>query len=142
MLPPALYELGTRARTPPEAASGLPCAVRIRTSAGRFATVEGALLAGADDGDVAITIRAASSDEIFDLLCKTHELTRRERQLAALLLEGLATKQLAEAFCISPHTVQDHVKAIFAKTGLSTRSEVTSYLSGRRRAEAVTAPSE
>jgi DNA-binding CsgD family transcriptional regulator len=126
MLPPALYELGTRARTP--GTTALPASVRIRTSSGRFATVEGALLEGTTSGEVAITIRASSSDEIFDLLAKTHELTRRERQLAALVLEGLATKQLAQAFWISPHTVQDHLKAIFAKTGLNSRRELASYL--------------
>jgi len=131
MLPPALYEIGTRARTPTENATGLPALVRIRTTSGHWATVEGALLEGTTAGDVAITVRAASSDEIFDLLCKAHGLTRRERQLAALLLEGLATKQLAQAFCISPHTVQDHLKAIFVKTGLNSRRELTSYLTGR-----------
>ena len=114
-----------------EDATGLPALVRIRTTSGHWATVEGALLEGTTAGDVAITVRAASSDEIFDLLCKAHGLTRRERQLAALLLEGLATKQLAQAFCISPHTVQDHLKTIFVKTGLNSRRELTSYLTGR-----------
>jgi DNA-binding CsgD family transcriptional regulator len=131
MLPPAFYELGTRARTPAAAATGLPASVRIRTKTGRWATVEGALLDGASPGQVAITIRAASAAEIFDLLCKTHAFTRRERQLASFVVEGLATKQLAEEFCISPHTVQDHLKALFAKTGLNSRGELTSYLTGQ-----------
>jgi DNA-binding CsgD family transcriptional regulator len=130
MLPPALYEIGTRARTPAGVATALPSSVRIHTASGRWAAVEGALLEGTSAGDVAITIRAASSAEIFDLLCKTHELTSRERQLTALVLEGLATKQLAQAFCISPHTVQDHLKSIFAKTGLNSRRELASYLTG------------
>jgi DNA-binding CsgD family transcriptional regulator len=131
MLPPAVYEIGTRSRTPAEAATGLPPSARIRTHAGRWATIEGAVLEGASPGEVAITIRTASTDEVFDFLCKTHELTPRERQLASLMLEGLATKQLAQAFCISPHTVQDHLKAIFAKTGVSSRRELVPYLAGR-----------
>jgi DNA-binding CsgD family transcriptional regulator len=124
MLPPALYELGTRARTPAEVATRLPSSVRIHTTSGRWAAAEGAMLEGTSAGDVAITIRAASNAEIFDLLCKTHELTGRERQLAALVLEGLATKQLAQAFSISPHTVQDHLKSIFEKTGVRSRGEM------------------
>lgn len=134
MLPPAFYEIGTRARTPAAAATGLPASARIRTAAGRWATVDGAVLDGTSAGQVAITVRSASSSEIFDLLCKTHEFTRRERQLAAFVVEGLATKQLAQAACISPHTVQDHLKALFAKTGLNSRGELTSYLGGRRGA--------
>jgi DNA-binding CsgD family transcriptional regulator len=131
MLPTSVYELGARVLTPPERAHGLPAIVRVRTHTGRWATLEGAPLEGADRGGVAISVRAATADEIFDLLCKTYDLTRRERQLVALVLDGLATKQLAQALCISPYTVQDHLKAIFAKTGTRSRSELASHLSGR-----------
>jgi DNA-binding CsgD family transcriptional regulator len=130
MLPPGFYEIGTRARTAD--AAGLPASVRIHTATGGWATVEGALLDGTSPGQVAITMRAASTAEVFDLLCKTHAFTRRERQLAAFVAEGLATKQLAAACCISPHTVQDHLKALFAKTGLGSRGELTSYLTGQK----------
>lgn len=131
MLPPAVYELGARVRTPPEEATGLPASVRVRTPGGRWATIEGAALEGADRGSVAITIRASSADEIFDLLAKTYDLTRRERELVALVLDGLATRQLAEALRISPHTVQDHLKAVFAKAGVRSRRELISHLAGR-----------
>jgi DNA-binding CsgD family transcriptional regulator len=131
VLPPAIYELGTRVLTPPEAANGLPASVRVRTRSGRWAMLEGAPLEGADRGHAAITIRSATGDEVFDLLAKAYDLTRRERQLVALMLDGLATKQLAAALCISPHTVQDHLKAIFAKTNLRSRRELVSHLAGR-----------
>jgi len=131
VLPPAVYELGTRVLTPPEAASGLPASVRVRTNTGRWAVIEGAPLEGADRGNAAITIRSATADEVFDLLAKAYDLTRRERQLVALMLDGLATKQLAAALCISEHTVQDHLKAIFAKTHLHSRRELVSHLAGR-----------
>jgi DNA-binding CsgD family transcriptional regulator len=131
VLPPAVYELGTRALTPPKATNGLPASVRVRTRTGRWAVIEGAPLEGADRGHAAITIRSATADEVFDLLAKTYDLTRRERQLVALMLDGLATKQLAAALCISPHTVQDHLKAIFTKTNLRSRRELVSHLAGR-----------
>ena len=131
-LPPAVFELGARVRTPRSEASGLPACVRIRTPRGRWATFEGAALQGAYSGQVAITLREASPDEVCDLLCRTFDLTPRERELLALVLDGLATKQLAQALCISPHTVQDHLKAIFAKTGLRSRRELVSQLVIRR----------
>jgi DNA-binding CsgD family transcriptional regulator len=131
MLPPAFFELGTRVVTPPEAAHGLPSSVRIRTRGGWWATLEGAPLEGADAGRAAITIRASTTDEVFDLLALTYELTGRERQLVALMLDGRSTKDVATALCISPHTVQDHLKRIFAKTRVRTRRELVSHLAGR-----------
>jgi DNA-binding CsgD family transcriptional regulator len=127
MLPPAVYEIGARALAPP---GELPDRVRIRSAAGRWSVVEGAPLEGDGAARVAITVRAATSGEVFDVLCRVHDLTRRERELAALVMTGLATKQLAQAMGISPHTVKDHVKAIFEKTGAGTRGELVSHLAG------------
>jgi DNA-binding CsgD family transcriptional regulator len=106
--------------------------VRIRTRHGRWATLEGAPLEGGHSGHVAITLRESTPEEVLDLLCRTYDLTRREREVVALVLEGLATKQLAHALCISPHTVQDHLKAIFAKTGVRSRRELIGQLVIRR----------
>jgi DNA-binding CsgD family transcriptional regulator len=130
-LPPVVFELGARTLTPPETAHGLAASVRIRTRSGRWATLEGARLEGAVRGRAAITFRHATVDEIFDFVAKAHDFTRRERQLVALVLDGLGTKQLAAALCISPHTVQDHLKGIFAKTRVRTRRELVAHLAGR-----------
>jgi len=130
-LPPAVYELGTRVLIPPDGAHGLPASARVRTRTGHWAVIEGSPLEGAGRGHAAITIRSATIDETFDLLAKAYDLTRRERQLVALMLDGLATKQLAAALCISPHTVQDHLKAIFTKTRLRSQSSRGSWCSRR-----------
>jgi DNA-binding CsgD family transcriptional regulator len=131
MLPPAVYEIGARVLTPAAEATALPPTVRLRTRTGHWATIEGAPLEGAGRGNIAITFRIATAHEIFDLLAKTYDLTRRERQLVALVLDGLATKQLALALSISPHTIQDHLKTIFAKTNVRSRRELISHLGGR-----------
>jgi DNA-binding CsgD family transcriptional regulator len=131
-LPTAVYEIGARVLAPATSAAGrLPGHARIRTATGRWAVIEGAPLDGAERGGVAITVRAAGATEVLDVLCSAHGLTRRERQLVGLVLDGLATKQLAEALCISPYTVQDHLKAIFAKTAVRSRRELIAYLAGR-----------
>ena len=128
ILPTAVYEIGARLLAPPEAHSGLPNRVRIRTATGRWAVLEGAVLEGGAGGRVVITVRAATSEEVFDLLGRVHELTQRERQLVPLMLNGLATRELAEALHISPYTVQDHLKAVFFKTGVRSRRELISRL--------------
>jgi DNA-binding CsgD family transcriptional regulator len=135
-LPPAVFEVAARVLTPAASATGLPPSARLRTPTGRWLTIEGAPLEGSDRGGVAVTIRAASTNEVFDVLCRTYELSRRERELVALMLDGLATKQLAAALCVSPHTVQDHLKAVFRKTGLRSRREVVSHLAGQIPAQA------
>jgi DNA-binding CsgD family transcriptional regulator len=130
MLPTAVYEIAARALAPGDPAPGLANRVRIRASTGRWTVIEGAPLEGAAGGRVAITVRAATVEEVFDLQCKVHGLTRREREIVTLLLAGRATKQVARALSLSPYTVQDHLKAVFAKTGASSRRELISRLAG------------
>ncbi len=130
MLPPSIYEIGTRvlARDAVDPGHRLPARVRIRTVTGRWSVIEGALLEGGEASHVAITMRAATGDEVVEILCRAHGLTARERQIVALLRAGLATKQMSAALGISSYTVHDHVKAIFEKTGVRSRGELVSHL--------------
>jgi len=49
-------------------------------------------------------------------------LTDREREVLGLLARGLTNKDIAEALVITPNTVKRHLKAIFEKLGVHTRS--------------------
>jgi two-component system nitrate/nitrite response regulator NarL len=55
-------------------------------------------------------------------------LTRREREIAALIAEGLANKQIARRLSIEQATVKNHVHNILAKLGASRRDEVAALL--------------
>jgi DNA-binding NarL/FixJ family response regulator len=55
------------------------------------------------------------------------ELTPREREVAALIAEGLTNGQLAERLYISPKTAAVHVSNILMKLGLSSRAEVAAW---------------
>lgn len=55
------------------------------------------------------------------------ELTGREREVAALIAEGLTNGQLAERLYISPKTAAVHVSNILMKLGLSSRAEVAAW---------------
>jgi DNA-binding CsgD family transcriptional regulator len=63
-------------------------------------------------------------------------LTRRERQVLELVAQGLATKRIAAVLDISAWTVSDHLKAIFAKTGVASRGELMANVIARRRVAA------
>jgi DNA-binding NarL/FixJ family response regulator len=54
-------------------------------------------------------------------------LTTRETEVLKLLAEGLSNEQIADRLYISRRTVEHHVSNIFAKLGLSSRSEAVAY---------------
>jgi DNA-binding NarL/FixJ family response regulator len=51
------------------------------------------------------------------------QLTARELQVLQLLARGLANKQIALQMGISEHTVKFHVSSIYARLGVSSRTE-------------------
>lgn len=55
----------------------------------------------------------------------TDNLSKRERQLVALVAEGLTDAEIAEKLFISIRTVQTHLDRIKGKTGMRRRAELT-----------------
>jgi DNA-binding NarL/FixJ family response regulator len=51
------------------------------------------------------------------------DLTARERDVLALLADGLGNRDIAHALGITEHTVKFHLGAIFGKLGATTRTE-------------------
>ena len=60
----------------------------------------------------------------------TTPLTAREREIAALLDEGLANKEIAVRLGITPRTVKNHLHHVYEKLGVHSRGEVVAR--GRR----------
>ncbi len=57
-------------------------------------------------------------------------LTPREREVAALLAQGVTNSVIAERLFISPRTAAVHVSNILAKLGMSSRAEVAAWAAG------------
>lgn len=58
---------------------------------------------------------------------KISSLTDRERQVIALITEGLKNRQIAERLFISPTTVTHHLSSIYSKLGVTDRLELVVY---------------
>ena len=57
----------------------------------------------------------------------SHSLTRREREIAALVARGLTNRQISTELTISERTVDNHVANILKKLGLHSRAQVAAY---------------
>jgi NarL family two-component system response regulator LiaR len=51
------------------------------------------------------------------------DLSERERQVLALVIEGLSNEEIAEQLVISPYTVKNHVSACISKLGANNRTQ-------------------
>lgn len=63
-------------------------------------------------------------------------LTARERDVAALVADGLSNRQIASALGRSPRTVDGHVENILAKLGFASRARIASWWTANQEPDA------
>jgi DNA-binding CsgD family transcriptional regulator len=97
---------------------------RVHVGDGLWMTARAARLDGPGpscDHDIAVTLEESSGAERVDVFGRAFGLTIRERELFDHLVEGRNTREVAQRMFLSENTVQDHLKAIFAKTQVRSR---------------------
>ena len=65
----------------------------------------------------------ASSEGDASDIERTPPLTNREREILALLADGLGNKQIAARLGVSPNTVKTHLELLFDKIGVRSRAQ-------------------
>jgi DNA-binding NarL/FixJ family response regulator len=63
---------------------------------------------------------------------RTEGLTRREREVALLVAQGLTNPQIAQELSVSRSTANNHVARILRKLGLHSRAQIATWVTERR----------
>ena len=121
MLPAVIYPAAATARSGSTSAGAHALVQAVDR---RWVMIEAAKLEGDEGGQIAVTLRAATATETFNLLCRAYALSRRERQVVAAVVAGLDTRAITQRLFISRYTVQDHLKSVFEKTGVRSRRQL------------------
>lgn len=123
-----VHAVASHARRAGRAETEDPARARTRTRSGRWLVLHGSLVDGDPEGRVAVIIEPARAPEIAPLVAMAYGLTPRERDVARLVIQGMSTADIAKQLFVSAHTVQDHLKSIFAKIGVRTRRELVTQV--------------
>ena len=120
--------MASRARSATTEQEPLLARARVRTPSGTWLVVRAIVLSGDGSPRTAVTIEPARAHDLAPLIADAYGLTDRERAVTQLVAQGLATAAIAARLYISPWTVQDHLKSIFEKVGVSTRGELVARM--------------
>jgi DNA-binding CsgD family transcriptional regulator len=125
VLPVVVRTVAQRVRASADPGAGR-CWARVRTPAGRWMVVRGSFVG--DSGLVGILVEPAGSPELAPLIADAYGLNGRERRVTELVAQGLSTNDIGARLHLSAYTVQDHLKAIFGKTGSGSRGDLVARL--------------
>ena len=140
-VPASVYNVAAQLLAAEAGVDDHPASARVHLAGGFWLTLRAARLSsdiqpdspGTPAPSIAVTIEEASAADRLDLFGRAYGLTARERQLLGLLATGSDTRTMARQMSVSEHTVTDHLKSVFGKTGARDRVTVLSRALGTTR---------
>jgi DNA-binding CsgD family transcriptional regulator len=125
-LPSAVHAVAGRALRTAEGYDdpGEVALARVLSRSGTWVVLHGTSLVASGSRRAAVIVEPAHPARLTPLLMSAYGLTDREQEVTRLVLRGDSTAQIAEHLVVSPHTVQEHLKKIFEKTGVRSRREL------------------
>lgn len=102
----------------------------VPSRSGQYVVLHGSPVSGAtvEGRVISVIIEGARPIVVSDVIASAHGLTARERDVTGLAALGRSTRQIANELGISPFTVADHLKSIFSKVGVRSRSELVAAI--------------
>jgi DNA-binding CsgD family transcriptional regulator len=113
-LPEAIHLGAARARAQIAGRSTDAACSVVPAQAGTWLSCQGAAL---DDAGSVVII-------LHPMVLAAYGLTVCEREIATAVLRAEPTEAIARRLCLSPWTVQDHLKSVFGKTGVRSRTDL------------------
>lgn len=132
-VPAGAYNVAAQLLAAESGVDAHPPMARVHLAAGVWLTLRAARLEGGArpaDRDIVVTIEESTPVERVSLFARSSGLSEREAELVDLLAGGNDTREVAERMLLSAHTVQDHLKSVFAKTGTRSRRTLLSRALG------------
>jgi DNA-binding CsgD family transcriptional regulator len=131
-IPAAAFNVGAQLLANELGVDDHPARARVHLHDGVWVTLRAARIgeASATAAAIAVSIEPTTAPDRASLYTRAAGLTERETELLRHLVTGHDTRAIAQAMFVSEHTVQDHLKSIFAKTGLNTRRMVVARATG------------
>ncbi len=125
-LPPAVHAVAGRALRTADGSDdpGDVAIARVLARSGTWVVLHGTSLVASGSRRAAVIVEPAHPARITPLLMSAYGLTEREREVTRRILRGDSTADIAQRLVVSPHTVQEHLKKIFEKTGVRSRREL------------------
>ena len=121
-VPASAYNVAAQLLALEAGVDGHRATARVASMPGRWLTFRASRLAPVSaEADIAVTIETTGSLDRLALYSRVSDLTDREAQVLRCLAEGADTRTVAASLHLSVFTIQDHLKVIFAKTGVRSR---------------------
>jgi DNA-binding CsgD family transcriptional regulator len=99
---------------------------RVHLGGGRWVTVRASRLGE----DIAVSIESSTPSERADLVGRSGGLSPRETEVLGAIAGGLTSPEIAQRLSLSEHTVNDHVKAVLARTMTRNRQQLLARIIG------------
>jgi DNA-binding NarL/FixJ family response regulator len=98
------------------------------------------VLAGALFSHIAdqVVVRPSPGGAGSALAPSVNVMTRREREVTALVAEGLSNKEIATRLNLATHTIKTHMHSVLTKLALRSRLQLAAYAHHANRAAALT----
>ena len=117
---------------PPDTPAGFSRSVDVELLSGGRGRLRGYSSRLPREGGALVTVLEVDSERPGRLTGPLLALTPREREVAALVVDGFADREIAERLHLSRHTVSQYVKRIYRKLGVDSRVALTRLLLGHR----------
>ncbi|GAB7044512.1 MULTISPECIES: LuxR C-terminal-related transcriptional regulator [Catenuloplanes] len=110
--------------------AGAESYLRVRTRTGRWLSLSGSTMDGDAAGTVSIVVQPAPTSDIARMLALAYALSPREQEVLRSVVAGVPSAAIATGLRVSAHTVDGHLKSLFAKFGVGSRGQLVGRVVG------------